>query len=499
MRAGRIVWVVVALTLLPGSARAEGPASIRGTVADTLGQPVEGICVDAYDDLNGFGHFAQSGPDGTYSLDGVEPGSYVVSFYDCREHPTYLTQWFDRKESYDEADRVEVGIAASVPGVDAALELGGFVTGALLDTEGSPATACVAAYDDSFNFVGATSSDETGAYRLGPLPSGPLRIHFADCGYAYARAVAVQGRGSAIATTVSPPVPEQSYVREWYDDAADFDSATPVPVAAGADTPAIDAVLRPGALITGVVRDDAGRGLESMCVEAFDQDSVSGGFAVTYWEGRYAIGQLPPGTYKVGFFDCGSGDYLAEWWNDKTSFSDADAIEVTEGATISGIDAVLAKRPRPDFAVTGLRVSNVPLRTDAGPLPGPGLQRRIDVEVANLGNATSWGLATLSVWTVTKTDGARRNVAHESFSLDPGGKTKRSFDWDAIGQLGDVDVYASLCVPDDPNPTNDAARVRWYAVAGGTGVGFTVREPGYDWGIICYGGPGPTPVPEPRP
>jgi 5-hydroxyisourate hydrolase-like protein (transthyretin family) len=46
--------------------------------------------------------------------------------------------------------------------------------------------------------------------------------------------------------------------------------------------------------------------------------------------GRYMVGKLPPGTYRVRFYDP-TGAYATEFYNDKAVAEDADPIGVTEG------------------------------------------------------------------------------------------------------------------------------------------------------------------------
>src|SRR5205085_2714825 len=58
------------------------------------------------------------------------------------------------------------------------------------------------------------------------------------------------------------------YVDQWWNDAASFDSATPVNLVAGVATTGIDAQLVVAGAITGTVTDRAAHPVEGVCVQA---------------------------------------------------------------------------------------------------------------------------------------------------------------------------------------------------------------------------------------
>jgi hypothetical protein len=472
MRLGRTIFAaIVAATFVAGPARAASAASIAGTVTDTIGAPIEGICVIA--EGSSWGSFAETDAEGHYVFTDLEPDYYKVRFYDCHENPTYVGEWYDDKPTWNDADYVRVDGGESVGGIDAQLTLGGFITGTLTDESGAPAQACVAAYvPDNPESIAWAFSDSSGAYRLGPLV-GDARVHFADCGVSYGGTGATAGTRTGGTAAVITPVPGGNYVQEWYDDAPSFDDATVVPVASGIEIPGIDAQLMPGASISGVVRNEAGTPIENACVDVVGDHYWA---SVNAWNGSYYAGQLPPGSYKVGFWDCGHGVYTGEWWNDQLSYEAADPIDVAKAAVVTHIDAVLAKRPRPDFAVTKLDVNPVPLRTDAVTLPGLGFQRTVDVSIANLGALRAYDEAYLTVWAEMRTDHARIDIASETLNLDPSQTRRYTFEWNGFGSLGDATVHASVCVPDDADPSNNHREARSYVLAGGVGIGFSLAD-----------------------
>ena len=69
--------------------------------------------------------------------------------------------------------------------------------------------------------------------------------------------------------------------------------------------------------------------------------------------GDYNLGGLKAGTYRIGFRDDSSGNYLEEFWNDQPDVESATDIVVGAGDTVGGKDAVLA----PAAHITG-RLTN---------------------------------------------------------------------------------------------------------------------------------------------
>jgi hypothetical protein len=470
----RVSRAMLALCLIAGlaftmPATAAGTGSISGTVTDEAGLPLAGICVAAGNVYLREVRSTTTADDGTYSVSGLSSGSFSIIFRDCSSEPRYLTEWYDDEIDYYSGDEVDVA-GIEVAGIDAQLALGGFVTGTLTDDDGGPARTCIAAHSDrdGWSDVEATSyTEEDGSYRVGPLPAGDVQLLFADCAVhvRYERLWFPLG-GIVIGVPVPVGAP-QGYVREWYADRHDY-FGDPIPVVPGADTPAIDAVLMIAGGVTGVVTDEAGEPLEAVCVYATGE---SFGYTETDENGFYAIDQLTPGVHKVVFYDCYGSTYRSEWFDDQPSSILADAVAVVRKTWTNGIDAALAKRPRPDLAVTKLAVSSVPLQALDVSVAGSPWLRTIDVDVSNLGSVLPEGEATLLVWAVSETDGRSQNIAYDDAFVQPGTTEHRSYEWNGFGTIGDVQIYASVCTYDDANRGNDMVSKRSYVGVGGLGVG----------------------------
>ncbi|MFN2615438.1 MAG: carboxypeptidase-like regulatory domain-containing protein [Actinomycetota bacterium] len=96
---------------------------ITGTVTDTEGVTLGGVCVNAYDTSFDWLASATTDTDGTYSV-AVPSGDYKIDFQDCSDG-TLVEQWFRGKPDFESADIVSVGTGETTSGVDAAMDGGG--------------------------------------------------------------------------------------------------------------------------------------------------------------------------------------------------------------------------------------------------------------------------------------------------------------------------------------------------------------------------------------
>lgn len=340
---------------------------------------------------------------------------------------------------------------------------------------------CVTAYvhivhedeDDYYEQVGWATTEADGTYRLAGV-DGSLHILFEDC-------------------------QDERYVDEFYDDASSLEEATTVLVPGGTTVTGIDAALTLGGSISGRVSDLDDDGLDGICLEATTPDGLAVESTYTRHDGTYRIGSLPAGSYAVAVNLCGpifiprpapgpapyeedaaeaslsvnGSDYESEWYDDKPDLESADLVSVVQGEDTPGIDASIGLRPRPDLAVTELAVENVPLVTDAGPLPtGTGWNRRISFTIENQGNIIARG-ARIAVRACTVTDGACDLVQLVHRPVAAGQVISASIDWNALGAVGDVVILVTATHWDDPNGRNDYRTARHYVLVGGTGVGVT--------------------------
>lgn len=294
-------------------------SSISGKVTDLASQPLAGICVSAFDGsyyLTGSGLTDSSGH---YTVGGLSAGNHKVEFFDCGDSRTHASEWSNDKPDFPSADPISVARGANHPDVNAALAVGGSISGVVTDGDGNPISeVCVNAFDPSFSFSGFGFTDSAGSYKVGGLGSGNHKLEFSDCD--------------------SPA----THVPEWSGDQHDFAAALPVAVTQGADTPGIDVSLAVGGSVSGTVNDGAGYPMPDICVDAYDSPAFVTGSSFTRADGKYTIGGLSGGTHKVQFRDCDSpATHVREWSGDKSDFASADPVVVTQGSNTTGINASL--------------------------------------------------------------------------------------------------------------------------------------------------------------
>jgi len=295
---------------------------ITGNVVDTAGLPVKSATVYAYDaTVQTSVASTSTDTQGSYSIQGLPTGAYKVYFKPSTNH---LPEWYSDKNSYQDASPISVIAGATTPNINAILSPGGIISGHVVDASGAGLKSIsVLAYPTSTQVsTRSTSTDASGNYAVEGLATGSYKVFF------------------------SPPT-SMNYLSEWYDDKADFNSASPVAVTAGSTTPNINATLAPGGIIAGRVTNAAGSGLQYVDVWIYDATKSYARYSYVRWlytdvDGNYAAAGLRSGNYKV-FFQPYSfiGNYLAEWYDDRGSFDSATQVGVTAGSTTSNVNAIL--------------------------------------------------------------------------------------------------------------------------------------------------------------
>ena len=263
------------------------PASISGTVSDANG-PVAGATVD----VTGPSYsYAATGPGGTYTVTGLEPGAYRVEF----SAPGDTSLYYPSTDNFIDATPVDVGPGASLTGISATLSA--LPTGSISGTVTSGGTGlsgvCVTASNgEGPNWYAETGSG--GTYTISNVPASDYEVSFG--GYC---------------NSSSPATP---VVTVWYPGNATSQSlAGPVAVAGGQAVTGIDAqvteVSSSGGTgsITGTVSGAGGRPLADICVDAQSGNITTAASAATAANGSYTLTGLAAGTYDVSFSPCFGG------------------------------------------------------------------------------------------------------------------------------------------------------------------------------------------------
>jgi hypothetical protein len=112
----------------------------------------------------------------------------------------------------------------------------------------------------------------------------------------------------------------------------------------------------PGSISGTVTAANGGAPLEGVEVCAYEiggEEEFTEPCPLTSISGAYTISGLAPGSYKVEFWPHLEGlNYITQFYNGKSSFATAEAVLVTAGTTVSGVNAQLQEGGRITGTVT---------------------------------------------------------------------------------------------------------------------------------------------------
>lgn len=260
---------------------------------------------------------------GHYEVATLAPGSYVVS----ADAPGYKPEFFDDAQEFGEADPVTIDDIETEDGIDFYLAMGSAIAGNVSDANGEPiARAVVRLLLLSSNYpryIREVRTDDNGDYIAEARP----------------------GKYFVFAAA-------EKYLGEFFKDAREFAEADTVEVVENTHTTGIDFELSALSTISGKVVDAITNDPLRAVVFAFPEPGtnvdptrapIHSRFplaAKTDSLGNYAIENVKPGKY---FVRAEADDYLPEFWKEADSLADADAVEITESTSASGIDFTLEK------------------------------------------------------------------------------------------------------------------------------------------------------------
>ena len=299
------------------NAQMQPGAAISGSVTDSHGRKLWGICVTVATPLDAelFGGFEQIAYsyNGAYHFAGLTPGPYLLDF-GCGSS-RYANTWFPNAADPGAADAVSAPVGQTA-GISAVVRPAGSITGIVRGPAGKPlAGACVSAINtrdraSAIIVIGGPgpTTDSRGAYKLTGLAAGRYDVLFSQCAV------------------------NQQYPDQWYRGQDSQVAATPVTVQPGATTAGIDAIMRLGGSVTGRVVDSSGKPLKNICVSAYNPNTGQFGFGTTGNTGTYAMHAVATGSYTVSFSPCNSPVNLV---------TVTRHIKVTAPHTTSGVNARL--------------------------------------------------------------------------------------------------------------------------------------------------------------
>lgn len=361
-------------------------ATISGTVTESGGSGLAGICVEAFLDGTDVAASAATANGGTYSMAGLAPGSYGVLFAPGCGGEDFATQWYNGTASGTQLSPGSlVAVSASSPtsGINAVMSAGTSISGSVSAAVGGAPLAgiCVNAFPvggaSSAGTAGTSATD--GTFTVEGLLPGSYYVEFSAgaCG--------------------------GNYVTQWYDGtptgAPSMSDALAVAVTVASPDSNINAVMSASTSISGTVSAAAGGAdIGNMCVWAYP---VGGGpieKATTALDGVYVISGIAAGSYDVEFYTypCGGRYYVTQWYDGASSgapsVSGALAVVVSATSPATGIDAELASAA----SITGTVTAAVSGSVAAGVcVSAASTSGGIGAEATTAadGTYTLWGLA----------------------------------------------------------------------------------------------------------
>ncbi|MDG4822061.1 carboxypeptidase regulatory-like domain-containing protein [Asanoa sp. WMMD1127] len=278
-------------------AQAAATGAISGHVTTAAGAPAEDVWVQALDaeTYEGMG-FTTTAADGSYRIDALADGQYIVSF----NGPELAEQYFDGKTRINEADPVTV-TGGRTTTVDEDLIAAGYLTGHISDPNGEG------------------------------LDNSLVRIYRAE-DEAYVQAVGTSYGDFRV------PVPPGTYVLS-FEPVKDLDQEQYVPgkltaaaaqrfvVTAGEDTTVIDTALRTGTLSGRVTRADGTPARDVRLDVSPFMGNGGGEYATTDSNGEFSAPPMLAGDYMVEF----SVGERTEYFDRAARYEDADPVTITGG------------------------------------------------------------------------------------------------------------------------------------------------------------------------
>jgi hypothetical protein len=285
---------------------------ISGTVSAGDG-PLASACVNAEVTKDGV---TAAGPmsgvsdvNGHYRVQGLDDGTYHVSFRDCRQNPvlTPVNWQGDQREASGGA--VTLTLGQEVSGIDQQLFPGASAHGRVVDGSGTAvAGAC------------ATLIPTVGGYSL-------------------ANATVGTGPDGTWQTT-SVLAPNTLYAVSSYacgpDDTYLSSTASVTTGEAGTDVAAPDVVRSKGGSFSGTVTDQFGQPVKDVCIEPVTPANASVGLGHMDDQGHYTIAAVAPGTWTARFYDCGAGMVDTYWKS--PDVTTAATFQVVAGQDRPGVD-----------------------------------------------------------------------------------------------------------------------------------------------------------------
>ena len=313
-RAGKAISVAAGQDLSGMNTTMVKGATISGKVSVPVGADLTSVRVHAMgEDGTMFGGSSQPDADGNYQIIGLAPGTYKVNF--AGEDSGTLSEWYDNAPTAEKAAPITLTAGQDRAGVDAALAMGGSITGKVNFLPGfNPMDDYYAAEiykaGDSTQVVGRASAGADGRFTLRGLAAGNYKVLFSSY--------------------------NTGALDRWYGGADTFAGAVTIPVAEGQAVTVSDTTMVKGATISGKITAPAALDLRPGRVIAYPNGSVDAGrFSSSVGpDGNYQLTALPAGSYKLKFEGGSSG--ATDLWYGGASLETATPVTVATSQDRTG-------------------------------------------------------------------------------------------------------------------------------------------------------------------
>jgi 5-hydroxyisourate hydrolase-like protein (transthyretin family) len=320
-------------TITPNiDAALDAGATISGTVtgADTQ-TGLNNVFVYVYDANGALVNLVLTNASGAYTTPALRSGSYRLQFLPFSDDDTYVSEFYNNKLDLASANAVAATAPNNTPNINAALDLGGHISGTVTATVGGAPLddVRVTLYTSDGQEVTDVSTDSSGTYTTIALRSGSYKLLFDP-----------SDSNSAVT---------QAYVAEYHLNKLDLATATLVPVAAP-NAVTINAALDLGGQFSGKVTATVGATpLEDIDVDIYSLAGQRVGSTSTDANGNYVTPGLRPGSYKLLFDPDGSSvedTYVFEFYNNKLTLAAATPVAAPAPSTPAMINAALEQGGR---------------------------------------------------------------------------------------------------------------------------------------------------------
>jgi hypothetical protein len=323
-------------------------ASITGAVTDAgpVRHGLANVRVSVYSPATDTATSVTTAGDGSYAVSGLAPGAdYQVWFYPSGatggsfDALGYLDQAYDNQQPMfgGTPTPVTVTAGATTTGVDAALAVGGAITGTVRDAEGNALidVSVSVSSPSNGNYYGYAKTTLDGGYAVQGMPAGTdYQVCFLATG-------ATGGSADAL-----------GYLDQCFDSQSTMGTPTPVAVALGQAQVGVDAVLPVAGGVSGTVTDAGGtrHGLAGVSVQVYSPSNFGYANATTAADGSYTATGLAAGTdYQVCFYPSGATGgstdatgYLVQCYDNRPTMGTPTPVTVVLGEAGAGINAALA-------------------------------------------------------------------------------------------------------------------------------------------------------------